>query len=175
MQRKTFLRLSLLLPYLVLGVSAAISIPLMNSFSMYDNWFISLLVTFTVSAIIWGPLYTWIAVVLWLWSIERSEEEIQRAYYLSPFMLAGAMGIPASIIEVDQTLNLLGWSLLHFLHLDMFASTLFPTFDLDTALVLAVAIFMMGSLCIIIGYVFVGPVAWLERALLKRNLLVTES
>ena len=174
MQRKTFLRLCLLLPYLALGVSALITIPFIDSVSFYENWFLAVLGIFTVSAIVWGPLYTWMAIVLWIWSIGRSEREVRRAYYLSPFILAGAMGVPTIAFSANDSAALFLWNILHRFRLEYLMPNFFPYFSVETPLIILVALLMMGGLSVMIGYVFVGIVFLIERALLKRNYLITD-
>jgi hypothetical protein len=177
MKRKTFLRLTLLIPYLALGASFAVSAPIGNifDFSYTDNFLVNVLIFFTVSAIIWGPLYTWIVVVLLLWSIGRSEHEIYQAYLLSPLILAGSMGIPASLIDLPQAGMVMLWGFLYSARMEFFMRYLFPYFTGEYAAYFAALIFMMGTLCLVVGYAIVLPVTWLDRALRKRNVLIVEN
>lgn len=177
MKRKTFLRLTLLVPYLALGASFAVSATVTNifDFSYTESFLINILVLFTGTGLIWVPLYTWMAAVLLLWSIGRSEKEIYQVYFLSPLILAGSMGIPASLMNLPEAGMVILWGILHSARMEFIMRFLFPYFDGEYALYFATAIFMMGTLCIVIGYAFVIPVTWLDRALRKRNVLVMEN
>jgi hypothetical protein len=177
MKRKTFLRLTLPVPYLALGATFAVSATVggIFDFSYSNSFLINLLVVFTTSAIVWGPLYTWMVLVLLLWSIGRSENEIYRVYFLAPLILAGSMGLPASLMDLPQAGMVILWGILHSARMEFFMRFIFPNFDGEYALYFATAIFMMGTLCILIGYAFVLPITWVDRALRKRNVLITEN
>lgn len=174
MKRKNFFRLSLLVPYLVLAVTAVISLSSLATVSV-DTWLINVTTVFTFSAIFWAPLYTWMTVVLWLWSIGKSEAEIYRVYALSPFILASAMGIPVTLFSMPEGGIMIVWGILHTLHFDNLARYLFPDFNGEYMVGLAGLIVVMGGISVLIGYLFVGLMVWIDRVLQKRKLLVMES
>jgi hypothetical protein len=51
----------------------------------------------------------------------------------------------------------------------------FPYFQAQIAFGFIFSMLLLGGLCVIFGYVFVFPVLWLERALIKRGFLLAES
>jgi hypothetical protein len=115
------------------------------------------------------------AVVLWLWSIGKSEAEIYRVYALSPFILASAMGIPVTLFSMPEGGIMIVWGILHVLNIDNLLRYFFPHFNGEFMLGLAGLNMVMGGITVLIGYLFVGFMLWIDRILQKRKLLVTEN
>lgn len=175
MKRTTYYRLSLLLPYLVLGLTAIISIPLYETVADSENWLLIALFAFTISAIIWGPLYTWVVVTLLLWGIRRSEKEIRFSLLLAPLMLAAGMGIPTAIMDVNTTGALILWNFLHSIHAEHLLPSFFPYFKTEDPMIFMVAMLMMGGICIMVGYPFVLLVLGFDRVLTRKHVLIAET
>lgn len=180
MKRRTFYHLSLLLPYLALAISLGFAFitNAMDSFlsspSSFDV-FIGVLAFFGLSGVIWGPLYTWMVIVMLIWSRGRKTEDVRLMYLLSPVLLACSMGIPVLILEpVDSSKYLLG-GILRINNLG-FAVPVFVRYLADeTPMVLGVAWLFMAVICLVIGYVFVGVVLWVEKIMLKRGMFKDEA
>jgi hypothetical protein len=114
-------------------------------------------------------------VVLLLWGIGRSEAEIRRACLLSPFILACSMSIPSAALDPESAAALALWSVLRNFDLEHLVTNFFPYFQAQIAFGFIFSILLLGGLCVIFGYVFVFPILWLERALIKRGFLLAES
>jgi len=171
-KRKTFYHISLCFPYLALALAAA-SIYLTDGFDFFTSAnapgiLLGTMYFFLVSAIIWGPLYTWMVVVFLIWGWKRDANQVRQLYLLSPLVLAGAMGIPVLIVDLPTSLVFLLGGFLELNHMGHVMSWLFEEYRLEMSMSVAAAWFFMALICVVIGYAFVGIVLWVERGL-KRS------
>jgi len=133
-----------------------------------------ILAFFTLSATIWAPLYTWMVLVMLFWGRGRKTEEIRTLYFLSPILLACAMGVPALLVGIPDSGMLLLWGILHLNHLDFLMPVLLENYSGEQSLTVGLVWAFMAALCIVIGYVFVGCVLLIERAMKRRGLFLEE-
>jgi hypothetical protein len=178
MARKRFYNLSLLLPYLALLISG-VTTYLVNGVDIYSrpgpsNLLSVVIVFFTLSAIIWGPLYTWMVVVMLFWGRGRGVDEIRLLYLLSPVLLACSMGFPVLLLSLPSSGSFLLWGVLRLTHLDFLMPLLSDHFYAEQSLSITLAWLFMAALCIVIGYLFVGGVLLIERALQRRGFFKEE-
>jgi hypothetical protein len=101
---RIFYHLSLSLPYIALVTCGAFTY-FMNGLDVFNeappsslNILTGMMIFFTVSAIIWGPLYTWMIIAMLFWGRGKSPEAVRRMYTLSPLLLACSMGLPALLV-----------------------------------------------------------------------------
>jgi hypothetical protein len=180
-KRKTFYHLCLALPYIALTVSGAFTyftngLDLLNGGPPASLTVLSgMLIFFTVSAIIWGPLYTWMVLVMLLWGRGKSANMIRRLYHFSPLLLAGSMGVPAIIIGIPDSGPFLLWGFLRMNHLDFVMPVFFINYYHEQALGTTVSWVFMAATSVVIGYAFVGVALLIERALQRRNLFIEEN
>ena len=177
MKRRTFYHLSLLLPYIALAFSLAFSFLTGAIDSFLDipsslGFIAGMVVFFGFSGIIWGPLYTWMVIIAWVWSWGRKIEEVRRLYLLSPILLACSTGIFSMAMEPSDTLSFLLEGILRLNNLG-FAVPFFVR-DRWTEDIVIVWLFM-AVICLVIGYVFVGIVLWIEKILSKRGIFKDEA
>jgi hypothetical protein len=178
-KRKTFYHLCLSLPYIALLISGAFiyfaqGLDFFSSPDPSPSILSGLLAFFTLSAILWAPLYTWMVVVMLFWGRWKNTEEIRRMYILSPALLACAMGFPALLAGMPNTGLFLLWGLLHMNNLDYVMPILFENYSLEEYLSIGLAWAFMAALCIVIGYVFVGCALLIERFMKRRGLFIEE-
>jgi len=180
MKRRTFYKLSLVLPYLLLAISLAIVFltkaldTFFSSPSSLDI-FLGVLAFFGVSGIIWGPLYTWMVVVMLIWGRNRSTEDIRRLYLLSPVLLACSTGIFSIAISMPDSLFVLLEGFLRMNNMEFVASALFKNLESEMVAGVVFSWLFMASVCLVVGYAFVGVVVWVERVLDKRGVFKDES
>lgn len=129
---------------------------------------------FSIAAIIWGPLYTWMVVVMLFWGRGRSADAVRRMYILSPLLLACSMGLPALLVGIPDSVMFLLWGLLHMNNLDFVIPAHFENYYQEQSLSIGLAWAFMAALCVVIGYAFVGMALLIERALKKQNLFESE-
>lgn len=129
---------------------------------------------FTVTAILWAPLYTWMVVVMLFWGRGKKAEEVRTLYLLSPALLASAMGFPALLVGMPGSGLMLLWGILHLSNLDFIMPVFFDHYSAEQSLSIVLAWGFMGALCIVIGYAFVGGALLLERAMMRRGLFMEE-
>ena len=129
---------------------------------------------FSMSAIIWGPLYTWMVIVMLFWGRGKNADEVRKAYLLLPLLLACSMGIPALFFYRDGSVLLLSWGFLHLAHLDSMAPVLLKDYSFEQALGVSVGWAIMAAVCIVVGYMFVGVILLIEQVLKRRNLFKAE-
>jgi hypothetical protein len=180
MKRRTFYHLSLLLPYIALAFSLAFAFltnALDNFFSSLSSLeiFAGVLAFFGFSGIIWGPLYTWMVIVAWVWGRKRKFEEVRLLYLLSPVLLACSMGIPVLILEPLDAGKFLLEGILRINNLGFAVPVFVRYMSEETPLIFGVMWLFMAVLCLVIGYAFVGIVLWIEKILSKRGLLKDET
>ncbi|HEY3476965.1 MAG TPA: hypothetical protein VGK56_20270 [Anaerolineales bacterium] len=176
MRPRTFYHLSLLLPYIFLLISVAFSY---GSELFRDTAPLSVLagifVFFSLSAVIWVPLYTWVVGVMLFWGRGKTTGEIRSLYLLSPVLLASSMAFPALLVGLPDSGPYLLWGLLRALNLDFLIQIFFQDDYLEQAFNVVLAWAFMAALCIVIGYAFVGGVLLIERAMKSHGLLWDEA
>jgi hypothetical protein len=177
-KRRTFYHLSLSLPYIALLLSGAFIYLVQGSdpFSSSSTPGIlgGVLLFFTLSSILWAPLYTWMVAVMLFWGRGKTEDEVRTLYLLSPIILACAMGIPALLVDMPGSGMLVLWGVLHMNHLDFVIPALFKNFSMQDSLSVGFTWAFMAALCILIGYIFVGCVLLIEREMNRRGLFREE-
>ncbi len=181
MKRKTFYHLSLSLPYIVLLISGAFTyfVEGLDFFSSPSQpgapgVLIGILAFFTLSAILWAPLYTWLVVVMLFWGRGKTADEVRKMYLLSPGLLAAAMGFPALLVSMPGSGLMMLWGLLHMNNLDFIMPVFFDDYSVEQSLSVVLVWAFMAALCLVIGYAFIGGVLLIERAMKRRGLLVEE-
>jgi hypothetical protein len=132
------------------------------------------LLFFTLSAMLWAPLYTWMVIVMLFWGRGKTDREIRTLYLLVPVLLACAMGFPALLVDLPGTVLFLLWGILRANHLDFFTPVLLEYYSIDQALSVSAAWAFMAALCIVIGYTFVGCALLVERVIQRRGLFQEE-
>ena len=178
MTRKRFYNLSLSLPYLTLLISGVITY-FMRGVDVFSSLAPSNLLSgtvafFTFSAIIWGPLYTWMVVVILLWGRGKRADEIRLLYLLSPVLLACSMGFPVLLVSLPTSGAFLLWGVARMTHLDFMIPVFFGSFYLEQAFTTILAWVFMAAVCIVVGYLFVGGVLLIERVLQRRGFFKEE-
>ena len=181
MKRKTFYHLSLSLPYVLLLISGAFTyyVEGLDFFSSPSQpgavgVFLGILAFFTLSAILWAPLYTWLVVVMLFWGRGKPADEVRKMYLLSPTLLAAAMGFPALLVSMPGSGLMMLWALLHLHNMDFIMPVFFDDYSVEQSLSVVVVWAFMAVLCLVIGYAFVGCVLLIERTMKRRGLLVGE-
>lgn len=180
MKRKTFYQLSLSFPYILLIISGAFTY-LVDGLNIFNsapnstlNIFSGVMVFYTLAGIVWGPLYTWMVIVMLIWGRGKSMEEIRRLYLLSPVLLAGAMGIPVLITDPATSGKFVLEGILRMNNLG-FAIPAFLGESSQESMYMGMAWLFMAAISIVVGYVFVGIVMWIERGLSKRGKFKDET
>lgn len=130
---------------------------------------------FSLSAVIWVPLYTWVVGVMLFWGRGKTTGEIRSLYLFSPVLLASSMAFPALLVGLPDSGPYLLWGLLRALNLDFLIQIFFQDDYLEQAFNVVLAWAFMGALCIVIGYAFVGCVLLIERAMKSHGLLWDEA
>lgn len=176
-KRKTFYHLSLSLPYIALLISVAFTY-LAEGFDVLSSPSPDLVsgtfMFFTLSAVIWAPLYTWMVAVMLLWGRGRTETEIRTLYLLSPALLSGAMGIPALLVSLPESGLFLLWGFIRMNHLDFMIPVLLKGYSVDDAIAVVLVWGFMAMLCLVIGYAFVGCGLFLEKVMNQRGFFLEE-
>jgi hypothetical protein len=179
-KRETFYHLSLSLPYIVLAISGAFTY-FTNGLDVFNevpssslNILTGMMIFFTISAIIWGPLYTWMVIAMLFWGRGKSPDAVRRMYILSPLLLACSMGLPALLVGIPDSGLFLLWGFLQMNHLDFVMPILFENYYQEQSLSIGLAWAFMAAICVVIGYAFVGIALLIERTLKKQNLFKSE-
>ena len=133
-----------------------------------------MMIFFTISAIIWGPLYTWMVIVMLFWGKGKSPDAVRHMYILSPLLLACSMGLPALLVGIPDSGLFLLWGFLQMNHLDFVMPILFENYYQEQSLSIGLAWAFMAAICVVIGYAFVGIALLIERTLKKQNLFKSE-
>lgn len=180
MKRRTFYHLSLFLPYIALAISGVFTY-FTGGLGVFNEDLLSSLniltgtmIFFTVSAMIWGPLYTWMVIVLLFWGRGKSADSIRRLYLLTPLLLACSMGVPALIVGIPDSGPFMLWGFLRMNNLDFVMPVLFRNYYREQALSTSLTWVFMAAISVVIGYAFVGIALLIERAFKKRNLFILE-
>ncbi len=129
---------------------------------------------FTLTAILWAPLYTWMVAVMLIWGRGKKADEVRTLYLLSPALLACAMGFPAFLVGMPGSGLMMLWGILHMSNLDFVIPVFFDNYSVEQSLTVVLAWVFMAALCIVIGYVFVGSALLIERAMQRRGLFMEE-
>ena len=129
---------------------------------------------FTLTAILWAPLYTWMVVVMLIWGRCKRADEVRTLYLLSPALLACAMGFPALLVGMPGSALMMLWGMLHTSNLDFIMPVFFDNYSVEQSLALILTWGFMAALCIVIGYAFVGCALLIERAIQRRGLFIEE-
>jgi hypothetical protein len=180
-KQKTFYHLSLSLPYIVLLITGAFTyyVDGLDFFSSSSQpgpvgVLIGILAFFTLSAILWAPIYTWLVVVMLFWGRGKTADEVRQMYLLSPALLASAMGFPALVVSMPGSGLMMLWGWLHMNNLDFIMPLFFDDYSVEQSLSVVLVWAFMAALCIVIGYAFVGVVLLVERAMKRRRVFVEE-
>lgn len=180
MKRKTFYHISLSLPYIALIISGALTY-FANGFDLFASsdppgMLMGSLFFFSIAAVIWGPLYTWMVVVLLLWGRGKSAVAVRRMYMLSPLLLACSMGLPALLVGIPDSGMFLLWGILQMNNLDYVMPAVFRDYYHypEQSFSIGMAWAFMAALCVVIGYAFVGMTVLIERTIQRRNLFKPE-
>lgn len=180
MNRKTFYHLSLSLPYIALVITGALAF---IAYELKVDWeglngllgiLTGAVVFFSVSAVVWAPLYTWMVIVMLFWGRGKNADEVRKAYLFLPLLLACSMGIPAFFFYMESSAMLLSWGFLYLAHLDSVTSILFKDYSFQETIVVSVGWGFMAIICIVVGYMFVGAVLLIERVLKRFKLFQGE-
>jgi hypothetical protein len=160
MKPQTFLRLSLLIPYLLWGLSAIIVAVVGSSTNTpfgtnpIINALLYIPMLYALGIFIWGIPYTILAVGLGLWSRGKPTQKILRTFAWSPVMLA-------ILISLEMIAFSINWN-------DLGASFSQNSTDFGAS------ILGMGALAIAFGYLSIGVVAGVYKLLTLLNLIKNE-
>jgi hypothetical protein len=113
-------------------------------------------------------------VVMLFWGRGKKTDEVRTLYLLAPVLLASAMGFPALLVGMPASGLFLLWGVLHMNNLDSIMPVFFENYSVDQSLSVGLAWAFMASLCIVIGYTFVGSALLIERAMRKQGLFKEE-
>ena len=177
MSSKTFFKLTLLLPYILLGICAAVlcliyllylgistSLPMqltettLLSESLVAVFgtispFLLVLIFYTFGALFWFIPYTVLAIGLLLWSIHKPTDKIYKVSLFSPLLLAMLMVTEAVIFFIPGSESTIGDVVFNIL----FGSLLF------------------GGSSLAFGYLFVGTALGLYKLLQYKNIIKDET
>ena len=109
-----------------------------------------------------------------IWGRGKKTDEVRTLYLLSPVLLAFAMGFPALLVGMPASGLFLLWGILHMNNLDFIMPVFFENYSVDQSMSVGLAWAFMASLCIVIGYTFVGSALLIERAMKKRGMFKEE-
>ena len=179
MKRKTFYSISLSLPYIALLLGGVLT------YFAYARGFdaptfgspdilLGIVFFFSVSGIVWGPLYTWMVIAMLFWGRSKNANEVRSMYLLSPVLLGCAMGIPALFVDIRSSTVSLIWGFLHIFNLDFIAPTLLENYSLEESLGIGLLWAFMAAICLVVGYGFVVLVLLIERGMKKLKLFKEE-
>jgi hypothetical protein len=178
MKRRTFYHISLSLPYIALIFSGALTY-ITAGFDFFASSeppgiLLGSVIFFSFTAVVWGPLYTWMVVVMLFWGRGKSTDEIRNMYLLSPVLLACAMGIPALLINAPHSGALFLWGFLYMNKLDFIIPLVFKDYQQEQVLTAGLVWAFMAGICIVVGYMFVGIVLMIEKAIKQRDFFKEE-
>jgi hypothetical protein len=160
MKPQTFLRLSLITPYLLWGISAIVAMVVSSSKSTsFDtnpiiNTLMYIPMLYAIGVFIWGIPYTLLAVGLGLWSRGKPTQKILRTFAWSPVMLAVLISFEVLAFSIN-------WN-------DLKAGFSQNSTDFGAS------ILGMGALAIVFGYLSIGVVAGVYKGLTWLNLIKNE-
>ena len=160
MKPQTLLRLSLIIPYLLWGISAILVMVVNSSKSTsFDtspsiNALLYIPMLYALGIFIWGIPYTLLAVGLGLWSRGKPTQKILRAFAWSPVMLAGLISFEILAFSIN-------WN-------DLGAGFSQNSTDFGAS------VLAMGALAIVLGYLSIGVVAVIYKVLTWLNFIKNE-
>jgi len=173
-KRRTFYHFSLAVPYLALIVTGVITY-LANGLNVFNDTpapslgiLVGVLAFFTIAGVVWGPLYTWMVIVMLIWGRGRSTDDIRRLYMLSPILLACSMGIPVLITDPATSGKFLMEGILRMNNMG-FAAPFLLRDSSQESIYIGVAWLFMAAISIVVGYAFVGIMVWVERKIKERG------
>jgi hypothetical protein len=151
MKPKNFLRLTLLVPYILWGICLLIFY--LTSQITSAVWDIMLMPVrvYTFGIILWFIPYTLLALGLLIWSRNKSTKAIYRIYSISPFLLLIFMILESIVVSMNTGEMV-----------DGMKSTL------------ATSLFL-GGLSLVFGYICVGIAAGLYKLLRTKNFIKEET
>jgi hypothetical protein len=161
MKPQTLLRVSLIIPYLLWGLSAIIVAVVSSSKnSPFDtssiiNMLLYIPMLYAFGIFIWGIPYTLLAVGLGLWSRGKPTQKIIRAFAWSPVMLAILISLKMFAFSIN-------WN-------DLGAGFSQNSIDFGAS------ILGIGGLAIVFGYLSIGVVAGIYKVLTLLNLIKNEN
>lgn len=112
MKKQTFLRLSLLIPYLLWACSAIVTWAISSSTNNLENQasiinaIAYVLIIYAYGIILWGIPYTLLAISLWVWSARKQTHLIVKTFALAPVYLAIPIMIEILILDYDSISNI---------------------------------------------------------------------
>ena len=92
-------------------------------------------------------------------------------YLLSPVLLGCSTGILVLIIDPLNSGKFLLAGILNMNNMGFAVPVLLNNMNREASLGIGISWLFAAMICMVIGYVFVGFVLWLERALMKRGIL----
>ena len=107
MKTPTFLRLSLLAPYILWGLLAggfalvSEKLPTMET-RLIVEIIAAVVFFYTIGIVIWGVPYTVLAIFLWLWSINKSSKRMGRVFAFSPLLMTLLVAVEMIVIYLLQ-------------------------------------------------------------------------
>jgi len=161
MKPQTLLRLSLIIPYLLWGISAIIVMVVSSSkntaldSSAIINVLLYVPMLYAFGIFLWGIPYTLLAIGLWLWTRGKPTKKIIRTFALSPLMLA-------ILISLEILAFSINWN-------DLGAGFSQNSADFGAS------VLAMGLLAIVFGYLSIGVVAGIYKVLTLLNLIKNEN
>lgn len=161
MKPQNLLRSSLIIPYLLWGISAIIVMIVSSSknTAFDSNTIVNVLLYvpmfYALGIFIWGIPYTLLAVGLWLWSRGKPTRKIIKAFAFSPIMLA-------ILIALEMLAFSINWN-------DMRAGFSQNSADFGAS------VLVIGGLAIVFGYLSIGVVAGIYKVLTLLNLIKAEN
>ena len=153
MKPQTFFRLSLFIPFILWILCAFVTVPLtMSSIDIPETWNTILMpaMFYLIGILLWFIPYTTLAIILWIWSKNRSASALRNAALTSPFFLSFLMVLEAGLIY--QSTN----------DLAEFVQSAFNFFAL------------FGGLSMLFGYLCVGIAFGTLKLLQTRNLILVQ-
>jgi len=161
MKPQTLLRVSLIIPYLLWGLSALIVAVVSSSKNtpfdtgLIINVLLYIPMLYAFGIFIWGIPYTLLAVGLGLWSRGKPTQKIIRIFALSPVMLA-------ILISLEMFAFSINWN-------DLGAGFSQNSTDFGAS------ILGIGALAVVFGYLSIGVVAGIYKVLTLLNLIKNEN
>lgn len=161
MKPQTLLRLSLIIPYLLWGLSTIIVTVVDSSKNTsFDtnpiiSAFLYIPMLYALGIFIWGIPYTLLAVGLGLWSRNKPIQKIIRIFAWSPVMLA-------ILISLEMFAFSINWNNL---------GAGFSQNSID----FGASILGIGALAIVFGYLSIGVAAGIYKVLTSLNLIKNEN
>ena len=161
MKPQTLLRVSLIIPYLLWGLSALIVAVVSSSKNtpfdtgLIINVLLYIPMLYAFGIFIWGIPYTLLAVGLGLWSRGKPTQKIIRIFALSPVMLA-------ILISLEMFAFSINWN-------DLGAGFSQNSTDFGAS------ILGIGALAVVLGYLSIGVVAGIYKVLTLLNLIKNEN